>query len=176
MKSMPWLFASMFTFSSFATVTRTGEWIEGRSQDFRYVTTYETKKVIRPFQGFPQIEQDCHDEGQRFASWAKSVSYEIVYGGGLNFSLLGFVELDLGAERSKTVEFTFQRWVIPTKGLRARHTLMEDYEVWSGVTEVEFRNSDGTIKKGTKTYAFNLTRMNYGISVDREIIEVCERF
>lgn len=174
MKSTLWLLASIFTVSSFASVIRTGDWIEGRRQDYRYVTTYETQKTIRPFQGFPQIEQDCHDEGQRFASWAKSVSYEITYSGGLNFSFLGFAELDLGADRSKTVEFTFQRWVIPTKGLRARHTLMEDFEVWSGITEVEFRDADGMIKKGSKTYPFKLDRMNYGISVHREILEICQ--
>lgn len=174
MKSILWLLLLPLTVSSFASVTRTGDWIQGRKQDYRYVTTYEAQKIIRPFQGFPQIEQDCHDEGQRFANWAKSVSYDITYSGGLNFSFLGFAELDLGTERSKTVEFTFQRWVIPTKGLRARHTLLEDFEEWLGVTEVEFRDTDGIIKKGQKTYPFKLNRMNYGISVHREVIEVCQ--
>lgn len=149
-----------------------GDWIEGRQYDYRYVTTYNIDTIARPITQYPWIEEDCHDEGQRFANWSQSMSYEIVYNGKISFSYLGF-GLELGGERSKVVEYTFQRWVVPTKGIRARHTLHEQFENWSGTTTVEYRYADGSVEKGEKTYPFNLTKMNYGLFVKRQILEVC---
>ena len=150
-----------------------GEWIKSRKSEYRYVTTYEVRRVKRPLNNFPWIQEDCHDSGNRFAGWSQTLSYEVIYSGSLNFNLLGFLDVDLGREKSKSVEFTFQRWITPTLGVRARHVLNEEFENWVGETKVEFRHEDKTTW-GKKTYAFSLNKMNYGISVSREDVEFCE--
>jgi hypothetical protein len=149
-----------------------GPWIHSRKSTYRYVTEYEVKKIRKPLWGYPWIEEDCHDTGNRFANWAQTITYEVSYGGGLNFSLLGFFEVDLGGERSRSIEYTFQRWVTPTEGIRARHRLMENYETWEGTTYLEIQTPHGT-QRTDRTFPFFLDRLNYGISVEREILEVC---
>lgn len=176
MKKVSLLVLMIFPLQSFALETKEGEWIAGRKYDYRYITNYEVKNVSRPLSGFPWIEEDCHDEGGRFAHWSKSLSYEITYGGQLKFSLLGFVEIDFGAERSKAIQLTFQRWVTPTRGIRARHILTEEYQNWVGETQVEKRYTDGRTEMSNNKYPFKLSKMNYGISVEREVLEVCENF
>lgn len=165
-------FVQLFLALAVQAETITGEWIQGRRQDFRYITDYEVKKVQRPFQGVPWIEEDCHDDGDRFANWSKSISYAITYSGGVSFELLG-VGLELGAERSRAVEIAFERWVHATRGIRARHVLYEQYETWEGTTRVEFMDEAGKITDGKNKYPFRLNRMNYGLFVKREILENC---
>lgn len=163
----------IFVSQAFAQFRAEGEWINKRKHQYRYVTNYEIKNVKRPLKNFPWIEEDCHDQGSRFASWSKSMSYEIIYSGSVSFDLLGFLDIELGNERSKTVEFTFQRWVTPTEGIRARHVLHEEFEVWEGETYIEYRNGD-TIEIGLKTYPFKLEKVNYGISVERINVTSCQ--
>jgi hypothetical protein len=148
------------------------DWITKKKYDYRYVTNYEVKTIKRPLKNFPWIEEDCHDQGNRFANWSKSMSYDIVYSGSLSFSLLGFLDIDLGKEKSKTVEFTFQRWVTPTEGIKARHVLHEEFEIWEGQTQVQYRYGN-VIEIGNKTYPFKLEKVNYGISVVRVNVEEC---
>lgn len=150
-----------------------GDWIKTRRSEYRYVTTYEVKKVKKPLKNYPWIEEDCHDNGNRFANWSKSMSYDITYSGAVNFNLLGFFDLDLGTERSKTVEFNFQRWVTPTLGIKAKHVLHEEYEVWHGETRREYRVGDSTYMDD-RAYPFKLEKINYGISVVRNIESYCE--
>lgn len=166
------LFFGLNTLADAGAETTVGPWNQGRRSTYRYVTEYTVKKVKVPLVDFPWIEEDCHDTGNRFANWVKSISYEIRYGGALNFSLLGFLEIDLGGDRSRTVEFTFQRWVTPTEGLRARHRLMENYEIWEGLTYIETQTAKG-IQRSSEPYPFLLEKANYGISVDREVLEIC---
>jgi hypothetical protein len=91
----------------------------------------------------------------------------------VNFNLLGILEVDLGAERSKTVEFSFQRWVTPTQGIRAKHVLHEAYEIWEGFTVKEIRIGD-EIEESEVISPFRLYKMNYGISVVRTDVEICD--
>lgn len=166
-------FLTLFSSFVFALERVEGPWIKGRRSEYRYVTIYGIKDVKRPLKNFPWIEEDCHDNGNRFANWSKSHSYEITYSGALSFSLLGFLDVELGNERTKTVEFTFQRWVTPTLGIKARHVLHEEYEVWEGETLVEYRSGDNSYV-ADKTYPFRLDKMNYGISVERTNVQYCE--
>ena len=162
----------MIIFSqAFAQIRVEGEWFKKRKYQYRYVTEYEVKTIKRPLKNFPWIEEDCHDQGSRFASWSKSMSYDIVYSGSVNFKLLG-LDIELGNERSKTVEFTFQRWVTPTEGIKARHILYEEFEVWEGKTYKEYQYGDVT-ELSEKTYPFKLERINYGISVERINVVEC---
>ena len=165
---------ALYSINSFSEETVIGPWIKGKRYDYRYVTHYNIERVKRPMRNLPWIEEDCHDSGNRFANWSKTISYSLSYRGGLNFSLLGFLEIDLGAERSKTIDFTFQRWVTPTDGIRARHRLFEEFENWKGETQIEYRYPDQLIERGEKTYPFSLSNASYGISVEREIIQVCD--
>ncbi len=162
-----------YSFSSFAQNTIYGPWKSKGSFDVRYVTTYEVRTVKRPLKNFPWIESDCHDTGNRFANWSKSVSYEIVYGGKVSFGLLGILDLELGGEKSKTVEYTFQRWVTPTQGIRARHVLKESFEIWEGSTRKEYRYGEET-ELDEESKPFSLSKMNYGIFVERTILERCD--
>lgn len=152
---------------------QTGEWIRARRYDYRYKTVYDIESVSRPLQHHPWIQEDCHDDGDRFANWEKSISYEVTYSGDISFDLLGF-SFGFGRDRSESVSVSFQRWVHATKGLRARHTLMENFQVWKGVTIVEYRYADGSIVEGDREYDFKLGPLNLGLSVEREILEVCE--
>ena len=162
----------VFNFQAFAQVRVEGEWISKRKYDYRYVTEYEVKTIKRPLKNFPWIEEDCHDQGNRFANWSKSMSYEIVYSGSLNFNLLGIFDIDLGNERSKTIEFNFQRWITPSEGIKARHILHEEFEVWEGKTNIEYRYGN-LIEVGKKTYPFKLEKANYGIFVERVNVVEC---
>jgi hypothetical protein len=159
--------------SAFSKNIIEGEWIKKRKSEYRYVTTFDIIKVKRPLKNFPWIEEDCHDNGNRFANWSRNMSYDITYSGSVNFGLLGFLDIDLGAERSKTVEFNFQRWVTPTLGIKAKHVLHEEYEVWQGETRREYRDGDSTYM-GNKSYPFKLEKINYGISVVRNIESYCD--
>jgi hypothetical protein len=100
------------------------------------------------------------------------MAYEIVYSGNVSFNLLGFLDLEFGKEKAKTIEFTFQRWVTPTLGLKARHILHEEFEIWEGETRKEYQSGSDLITKNKPT-SFRLEKMNYGISVVREVLEVC---
>lgn len=172
MKKIISLFPLFFSLSSFAAETVEGPWIRSRTYDYRYVTTYEINVVKKALKHYPWIEEDCHDQGSRFASWSQSISYEVSYGGSVGFSLLGILEVELGADRSRTHEFTFQRWVTPTLGVKARHILHEEYEVWTGSTIKEYKF--GTlIEKAERSTAFNLEKVNYGLSVVRKITGEC---
>jgi hypothetical protein len=168
----------IFIFTCFFFVTNSyaemieGPWIKRGRKEFRYVTLYKVKKVRAPFPGVPWIEEDCHDQGTRFASWSKKHSYEITYSGSVDFSLLGFMDLGFGAEKSRSVEITFQRWVTPELGVKARHVLFEEYEIWEGKTFKE-KLIDSEIIRDEDSYAFKLDKMNYGISVSRTVIEKC---
>lgn len=164
---------SLFSLRAIASHQTYGEWIEGRKSDYRYVTTYEVSKVSKPLKSFPWIEEDCHDDGDRFANWAKTISYEMIYSGNISFELLG-LGLELGGERGQTIEFSFERWIHATKGIKARHTLVEEYENWVGTTKVEFKYPDGTQVFGNKTYPFSISKVNYGLRVERKIIQLCE--
>jgi hypothetical protein len=167
------ILAGLFSFAFVhASQTIEGEWIKGRKSDYRYLTTYEVIKVSRPLKNFPWIEEDCHDDGDRFANWAKTISYQVTYSGSISFELLG-LGFELGGEKARTVEFTFERWIHATRGIKARHTLMEEYENWVGNTQVEFMSHQGEITRGLKTYPFSLSKVNYGLKVKRDILQEC---
>jgi hypothetical protein len=165
------VFLTAFSFTALAD-TVTGDWVKGRNKDFRYITDYEVKTTQRPYKGVPWIQQDCHDDGQRFANWSRIISYSITYSGGLSFELLG-IDLELGGERGQTIEVGFERWIHARAGIKAKHILYEEFENWEGTTRVEFRDNAGVVSLGTKTYPFKLDHMNYGLFVKREILEVC---
>lgn len=164
---------SFISSTAFASQTTHGEWIEGRRFDYRYITTYEVTTISRPLKNFPWIEEDCHDDGDRFANWAKTISYEMIYSGNISFELLG-IGLDLGGERGQSIEFSFERWIHATRGIKARHTLLEEYENWVGVTTLEMRYPDGTQVLQKQSYPFSISKVNYGLRVKREIVQVCE--
>lgn len=150
-----------------------GEWIESRRSIYRYVSVYDVQHISQKLEGFPWISEDCHDDGDRFANWSKTVAYERTYEGTLNLTYLGF-GIDLGGSSSRTFEYTFERWVHATKGIRARHVLYEDFENWIGESHVEYLGPDGSVTVGTKKYPFSLKRQNYGLVVKRERIEQCQ--
>jgi hypothetical protein len=156
----------------FAQFSIQGEWIKKRKHELRYVSHYEVKKIKRPLVNFPWIQEDCHDQGNRFANWSKSLSYEIVYSGAISFNLLGLLDIDLGKENTKTIEFTFQRWITPTEGIKAKHVIFEEFEIWEGHTQAEYREGDN-IERGEEVFPFKLQKINYGISVQRIETEDC---
>jgi hypothetical protein len=150
-----------------------GEWIEGHRYNYRYITEYSVEEVSQPLKNFPWIQEDCHDDGDRFANWAKTISYEITYSGRVSFDLLG-LGFELGGERGKSIEFTFERWIHATKGIRARHILMEEFQNWVGVTRREYMYPDGHTKMGKRTYPIKIEKVNYGLYVKRDILEYCK--
>jgi hypothetical protein len=150
-----------------------GPWIKKGNRQIRYVTEYEVQKIKTPFVGMPWIEEDCHDQGTRFANWSKKHSYEMTYSGSIDFSLLGFIDLGFGADRSRSVEITFQRWITPELGIKARHILHEEYERWNGITYKEIKDKTGEIRV-TDSSDFSVDKINYGISVVRIVLARCE--
>lgn len=167
------LIISFFFKSAFASQAIHGDWIKGRKYDHRYVSSYEISTVSKPLKNFPWVEEDCHDDGDRFANWAKTISYQINYSGTISLEFLG-MGLELGGQRSQMVELSFERWVHATRGVMARHALFEEYENWQGRTRIEYRYPDGTQTLGTRTYPFSVTKINYGLRVQRKIIHLCD--
>lgn len=162
----------LLSFTVFGSEKIEGPWLKARNYDYRYVTTYDVTNVKKPLKHYPWIEEDCHDQGARFASWTQTMSYEVSYNGSVGFNLLGIFEVELGSDRARTHEFAFQRWVTPTLGVKARHILHEEYEVWTGTTAKEYRYGS-TIETDEKTTPFSLEKVNYGISVVRKITGEC---
>ena len=140
---------------------------------YRYLTSYNVYEKVRPYGNFPYIEEDCHNESDRFFNWTETISYTITYSGQIGFELLG-IDLELGGERSKQVEFGFEKWVQATKGIRARHYLMARSEDWIGiVNRAEYDKTSKEWKLDTKSSKFKLTDQNMGLFVKREIVEIC---
>jgi hypothetical protein len=167
------LMTLLFSSSAFSSQKIFGDWIETRRYDYRYVSTYEVSAVSQPLKIFPWIEEDCHDDGDRFANWVKTIRYQMTYSGIISFKLLG-VGLELGGESAREIEFVFERWIHATKGIKARHTLFEEYENWVGTSKVEFRYPDGTQEFENRTYPFTIKKVNYGLRVERKIIQLCD--
>lgn len=144
-----------------------------KAESYRYHTHYNIKIKEETIQGMPYIEEDCHDESDRFFNWTKNVTFSMQYSGNVGFSLLGF-EIGLGADIGKETELGFERWVQATRGIKARHVLKKRYEVWEGVTYKETFWDNGKVTMSSEPQPFKLSYVNPGLVVKREIIESCE--
>jgi hypothetical protein len=164
----------VFSGSSAGAEEIIGEWQERWGQQFRYHSFASYRKVSRPLKNFPWIQEDCHDEGDRFANWNKTLKYSINYQGKVGFSFLG-LGLELGSEVGRSLEFGLERWIHATRGMRARHILYEEYEVMEGYSQKEILKKDGSLLLQEKKHPFRVTHLNYGIYVKREILEMCDQ-
>lgn len=144
-----------------------------RAESYRYHTHYNIKIKEDSIPGMPYVEEDCHDESDRFFNWSKSVTFSMQYSGSVGFSLLGF-EVGLGADIGKETQVSFERWVQATQGVKARHVLKKRYEVWEGVTYRETFWDNGTVTMSAEPKPFKLSYVNPGLIVKREILESCE--
>lgn len=153
-----------------------GPWMRARwsNQEFRYVTTYSTYSVDKALKGFPWFQEECHDNGETdWSQWNQAVTHSVNYNGTVGFELLGF-SLEFGRDVGRSHTIGFNRWISAVGGIRARHTLHEVYDVMKGVTRKEIKYADGTIRQMGTEKPFEITGLNYGLRVNRTILEVCE--
>lgn len=144
-----------------------------RAEAFRYHTHYNIKIKEDDIPGMPWVEEDCHDDSNRFFNWSKSVTFSMQYSGSVGFSLLGF-EVGLGADIGKETQVSFERWVQASRGIRARHVLKKRYEVWEGVTYKETFWDNGSVTMSPEGEPFLLSYVNPGLIVKREVLERCD--
>lgn len=167
----------MFTLPlhSFAQDKVQGPWLKGRrGKEFRYITTYTTTSVDRPVSGIPWFQEECHDDGETdWTQWNQMITYEVAYSGSIGFELLGF-SLEFGRDVGKSHTVGFNRWISATAGIKARHALHEVYDVVTGTTRMEVKYRDGSIHDAGWEDKFEVTHKNYGLRVERTIVEVCE--
>lgn len=170
------VFASSFAFADY-DFKESGPKIRAnrfsRAEAYRYHTHYNIKIKEESVPGMPWVEEDCHDESDRFFNWAKSVVFSKQYSGSVGFSLLGF-DLSVGADIGHETEISFERWIQATRGLRARHQLIKRFEVWEGVTYRETFWDNGEVTMSKQPTPFKLSYVNPGLVVKREILERCE--
>lgn len=152
-----------------------GPWLQGRwGKKFRYVTTYSTTTVDQAVKGFPWFKEECHDDGDTdWSQWNQMITYEVAYSGSIGFDLLGF-SLEFGRDVGRSHSVGFNRWISATAGISAKHTLHEVYDVMKGGTRMEVMYKDGTIVDQGWERPFEISHLNYGLRVKRDILEVCE--
>lgn len=174
MKAILFLILSL-PFHSFAQDKVQGPWLRSRSgNEFRYISTYTTTTVDRAVKGFPWFQEDCHDNADGdWTQWNQMITYSVNYTGGIGFDLLGF-SLEFGRDVGKSHTIGFNRWISASGGITARHALHEVYDVVEGITRMEVKYKNGTIALSDWQEPFKVTHKNYGLRVERTIMEVCD--
>lgn len=166
----------LFSFADAEQEKVSGRWMNGSfGKKYRYVSTYTTKTITRPVKGFPWFQEECHDDGDTdWSQWNQMISYEVAYNGSIGFELLGF-SLEFGRDVGRSHTIGFNRWISATAGIKARHVLAEEYEVLEGVTRKEVMDRNGTIRDLGWESPFKISHLNYGLLVQRSILEVCDQ-
>lgn len=141
---------------------------------YRYVTFYNVEVLETPIKNVFSMREDCHNEGDRFASWAFEVSISRTIESSLGFKLLG-LEIQFGADVSKDISSTFEAWAHAQLGIKASHKPHIIHEVWSGETfKVKFYpKSNETIWDLENVEPFKMDYINSEFFVKRVNVEKC---
>lgn len=140
----------------------------------QYITLYNKVAFERAVIGMPAFVEDCHDDGDRFASWSKDVSWSRSFSAGASFELLG-IGISSGVDIQKEVSFSIQRWVHSRLGVNAKHTLMvSGYDLEGESYKKIFNSKTGEHKyKKIKNSQLGIPDQRLVLFVEREVLGEC---
>lgn len=190
-----WLVLALFSFEAFAQFEEkdypsliepsenvhyeeviVGPTLESRKYYYRYITYFNTD-TVEEYLDVPWVEENCHDDGDRFFNWNRSFNYRRSYEGGIGFDLLG-ISFETGFQTSSSVTMGYQRWVHAQKGIHARHSLKKISQEKVGVIhkQIKYKKFGNVIFSTNRKFPklFLLDNQNAGLTVEREIISECE--
>ncbi len=141
----------------------------------KYVTLYNVRSNESIIDGIPWVQEDCHDESDRFAVWAISRTITRAVDSSLSFEVLG-LELSFGGEVSKEISLSFERWIQASANIQAIHRPKLAYKEWIGKTyEVRYYPYDERIEWEEEAKSdFFMDLVDPIFFVEREIIDECE--
>lgn len=140
----------------------------------QFVTLYNKVPFERAVVGMPSFIEDCHDDGDRFASWSKDVSWSRSFSAGASFDLLG-IGISSGVDIQHEVSFSIQRWVHSRLGIHAKHTLMvSGYDLVGESYKKFFNSKTGEYKlKRIKKSKLDIPDQELVLFVVRTVLEEC---
>ena len=148
----------------------------GKRYLWRYVTVYNVEQVSEPVANVPQFAENCHDQGNRVASWEFTRSYSRSISTGASFSLLGMFDIDLGGEISRSFDITITRWIQAELGVEAIHTAILKSEKRVGMTYQQFYYpaTDKVVNSQLARDEFYVDYLNPIFVAQRTITGTCE--
>lgn len=143
---------------------------------WRYITLYNRVTYEEPVKNVPVFEENCHDEGNRVASWEFSRGYERSISTGASLSVLGFIDIDFGGSLSRSFQVTITRWIQAERGIQALHIPLLKSESLEGITyqEIYYPNTGKFEVRKLSNPKFEVNYLNPIFRVQREVIGVCE--
>lgn len=143
---------------------------------WRYITVYNETSVENVIRDLPRFEENCHDDGNRVASWEFTRTFSRQISTGASFSLLGFLELDFGGGLSQEYTISITRWIQAQLGIYALHTPILKSKELRGMTYIQryYPNEDRFENVSLANDEFLVTDINPIFRAEREIIGSCE--
>lgn len=147
----------------------------GKNYLVRYVTVYNKKTVDEPIENIPRFEENCHDQGDRVASWSFTRSYSRSVESGVSLNLLGMVDIQLGADISRSFDISITRWIQTQLGVQALHTAILTSEKLEGMSykQIYYIKSGEVVNEPLVNDQFVVDRINPIFRVVREITGDC---
>ena len=147
----------------------------GKSRLERYITVYNKFIVDTPIESIPRFEENCHDQGDRVASWSFTKSYTRSISTGVSLSLLGMLDIGLGGELSRSFDISITRWIQTELGIQALHTAMLRSEKYEGMSykQIYYPKSQKVVNRPLVNHEFKIEHMNPIFHVEREILGNC---
>lgn len=147
----------------------------GKYYLWRYVTLYNQITKEEPVKNVPIFEENCHDQGDRVASWEFTRGYERTINTGASLSMLGFLDIDFGGEITRSFEVSITRWIQAELGVHALHIPLIKSESLVGVTfkQYYYPNSNNIVEKALSKSQFEVNYLKPIFKVERQIIGEC---
>lgn len=143
---------------------------------WRYITVYNEIRTEQVIKDVPRFEENCHDQGNRVASWEFTKTFSREISTGASFSLLGFIEFDLGGSLSHEFSISITRWIQAVNGIWALHTPVLKSKEMRGMTYIQryYPNEDRFEDIAIPRDDFIVTNIDPIFSAEREIIGSCD--
>ena len=142
----------------------------------RYITVYNKEVVDEPVKNVFRFEENCHDQGNRIASWEFTRSYTRSIQAGASFKLLGLFDIDFGGELSRSFDITITRWIQAELGVQAIHTAILRSEKLVGMTykQIYYPVTGKTVNEPLIQDEFFVNYVNPIFRAQRTITGTCE--
>lgn len=155
---------------------------------YRYITLYNSARTPEFLMtNFPSVQEECYDEGWRFAEWSQDVNFEITYTGTVGAEYLG-LSASIQMSIKKGVNYRTSRSLRGTLGLEAIHLPYGSTEDWTGITYIQYYDSSSgdwgfqgkTLLNDTNLtsypFPFYINNQNFIFKVKRTGVRICPGF
>lgn len=145
-----------------------------KDYSYRYITLYDKESYVEDISEVPSLEEYCHEQGDRVASWSFVRSYERSISIGVDLSLLG-IQLSGGSGVSKTFEVEVTRWIQAVLNISALHTAQFQFQRLEGIIYKQvFYPQTGEVRNvRLKRNRFFVNRLNPVFKIKRDILQEC---